>query len=79
VVRKIRAERKLGQMLKMMDRAKPEDTLLRGNIMQPRENQTLDDLGISKIQSFRWQLEEHKDVKLPAPLESEVYEGDSNL
>jgi len=54
---KLRAERRAGEMLKEGDRAQSGDNLLRGNIMQPREAPTLDELGISKIQSHRWQTE----------------------
>lgn len=61
---KIRAERRAGELLAEMDRIKPEETLLRGNIMLPRDDKpTLEDLGISKIHSHRWQLE----ARLPKP------------
>jgi len=54
---KIRAERRAGEMLGDMERVQPSDVLLRGNTTQPRERPTLSDLGISKIQSHRWQQE----------------------
>ena len=61
---KLRAERRAGEMLKemeknpgvKMDGSKPG--FIGGNIMQPPiDAPTLSDLGISKIQSHRWQLE----------------------
>lgn len=53
---KLRAERRAGEMLKETE--KNPGNLLRGNTMQPREETpTLEELGISKIQSHRWQLE----------------------
>lgn len=54
---KLRAERRAGELLGEMERVQPEDTLLRGNTMKPREElpPTLSDLGISKSQSSRWQ------------------------
>jgi len=48
---------KAGEMLRETERAEPRDCLLRGNTMQPRETPTLADLGVSKIQSYRWQQE----------------------
>lgn len=52
---KVRAERKAGELLK--ETVRNRGTRLSGNIMQPPdESPTLDDLGISKIQSSRWQL-----------------------
>lgn len=55
---KLRAERKAGEMLAAMEKIghRPE----KGNTMLPFSDQ-LDDLGISKMQSSRWQLE----AKLP--------------
>lgn len=53
---KLRAERRAGEMLKDKDKApggQPYQST--GNIMKPVE--TLADLGISKVQSHRWQLE----------------------
>lgn len=42
----------MGELL--TDKEKNKGQLLRGNTMQPRDNtETLEDLGISKIQSFR--------------------------
>jgi hypothetical protein len=56
---KIRAERRVGEMLKAMgergERAAPSDTLARGNVARPRESPSLADLGFSKTQSSRWQ------------------------
>lgn len=52
---KIRAERKAGEMLAKMP--KNEGELYRGNMQLPRdETPTLDDLGIEKMQSSRWQI-----------------------
>jgi DNA modification methylase len=51
---KLRAERRAGEILK--DTPKNEGGLLRGNTVLPRDDTpTLDDLGISKMQSSRWQ------------------------
>lgn len=51
---KLRAERKAGQVLRMMDKA--EGQLLRGNTMLPREDiPTYAELGIEKMQASRWQ------------------------
>ena len=51
---KVRAERRAGQML--ADMPKNQGTILRGNTMQPREEiKTLEEIGISKNQSARWQ------------------------
>lgn len=51
---KVRAERRAGQMLAEMP--KNQGTILRGNTMQPRgEIKTLEEIGISKNQSARWQ------------------------
>lgn len=53
---KIRAERRAGEILKEME--KNPGQLFRGNTMQPREDTPkLSDLGISKVQSYRWQTE----------------------
>jgi 16S rRNA G966 N2-methylase RsmD len=54
---KLRAERRAGELLQDMERAKPQDTLARGNTVLPREERppTLADLGLSKMQSHRWQ------------------------
>ena len=52
---KVRAERKAGEMLLVTEKNK--GTRLGGNIVQPPDDSPrLDDLGISKMQSFRWQL-----------------------
>jgi hypothetical protein len=49
-------ERRTGEMLAEME--KHPGQLFRGNTMQPREDSPkLEDLGISRIQSHRWQLE----------------------
>ncbi len=52
---KVRAERRAGQMLAEMPKAKGE--ILRGNTMVPRGNEakTLADIGITKNESSRWQ------------------------
>lgn len=51
---KIRAERRAGELLRDME--KHTGQLLRGTTMGPREQvATLDDMGISKNQSSRWQ------------------------
>lgn len=51
---KVRAERRAGQMLAEMP--KNNGQLLRGSIVRPREeSKTLDEIGISKTQSSRWQ------------------------
>jgi hypothetical protein len=56
---RLRAERRAGELLAEMkakgERAVSKDTLSRGSTMQPRELPKLADLGISKIQSSRWQ------------------------
>ena len=54
---KLRAERKGGELLKQMEKNK--GGLLRGCIVQPRENTPkLKDLGIEKDQSVRWRIAE---------------------
>lgn len=52
---KVRAERRAGQMLAEMPKAKGE--ILRGTTMGPRESdaKTLSELGITKNESSRWQ------------------------
>ncbi len=52
---KVRAERRAGQMLAELPKAKGE--ILRGHTMGPRENdvKTLADMGITKNESARWQ------------------------
>lgn len=53
---KLRAERRAGEMLRDMDRqerGRPEKTLHDETFTPPK----LDDLGISRVQSHRWQLE----------------------
>ena len=56
---KFRAERRAGQLLADMaergERAAATDTLARGNAALPREAPTLSDLGVTKMQSSRWQ------------------------
>jgi hypothetical protein len=55
---KIRAERKLGEMLREANTAQRRQTnLLRGRTIQPRDDSpSLAELGISKSQSSRWQM-----------------------
>ncbi len=59
---KIRAERRAGEMLKDMEKNTGAQGLIQqhltgGNIMQPLVDiPTLSELGITKIQSYRWQL-----------------------
>ncbi len=53
---KLRAERRLGEMLGEMDKAKGGRPEITGNTMLPvNEGSTLADIGISKMQSSRWQ------------------------
>ncbi len=52
---KLRAERRAGELLAQMDKAK--GTLLRGPVAKPRGTAPrLRDLGISKMASHRWQV-----------------------
>ncbi len=37
------------------ERASPKDTLARGNTVIPREAPSLTDIGVTKVQSSRWQ------------------------
>jgi len=56
---KIRAERRAGEMLREMDLnegGRPPEKLITSNIMLPVTPPKLEDLGISKIQSHRWQM-----------------------
>jgi len=56
---RLHAEVRAGELLITMakggERAKSKDTLSRGNTKLPRELPKLSDLGVSKIQSSRWQ------------------------
>jgi N6-adenosine-specific RNA methylase IME4 len=53
---KLRAERRLGEMLDEMDKAKGGRPEITGNRVLPViESPTLSDIGISKMQSSRWQ------------------------
>ena len=53
---KLRAERRAGEILRNME--KHPGTVLGGNIVQPPSKLSkLEDLGINKTQSSRWQLE----------------------
>lgn len=54
---KLRAERRAGVMLTEMERHKQEDGRPEKALQDVTHNPTLDDLGISRIQSHRWQLE----------------------
>jgi hypothetical protein len=63
---KLRAERRLGEMLGEANTAERRQTnLLRGRTMQPRDDTpSLADIGISKSQSSRWQMIATIDSKL---------------
>ena len=52
---KLRAERKAGELLASRDKAKNQHSKTAGNTMLPAE--TLEDLGVSKMQASRWQQE----------------------
>jgi len=54
----LRAERRLGEMLREVNPTERRQTnLLRGRTMQPRDDApSLADIGISKSQSSRWQM-----------------------
>ena len=52
---RLRAERKAGQLLAAMDKAKGKRTDLVASCDQVDDRQTLSELGVSKSQSSRWQ------------------------
>ena len=65
---KLWAERKAGELLATMQRVRPDDNLKHGpKLPGVTSGPTLHDLGITKIQSFRWQLM----GALPEPLFSQ--------
>ena len=68
---KLRAERRAGEMLKETELAQGRRTDLVASCNQVDDAPTLEELGISKIQSHRWQTEaENKVAKMPGGIKT---------